>query len=177
MRKLMVPGFIAFTVVLFACDRVASKHDEADPAADAEAVRKVESETMAAFDAKDADKLASYYADDAVLAVPGRDQAEGRAAYLAAMKEDFADPAFNVDFSSDKVEASGDLAYSRGRYTVTFTNPQTKQPETGTGTYVTLFKRQADGGWKIVADVIHAGAAHAPAEGGAGGGNSAATGG
>ena len=32
-------------------------------------------------------------------------------------------------------------------------DPKTKQPVDGAGTYVTVFKKQADGTWKAVADV------------------------
>jgi uncharacterized protein (TIGR02246 family) len=157
-RKLLMPAFVGMTILLFACDRVAS-HDESesDPAADADAVRKVEQETLAAFKAKDGNKLAGLYAADAVVASPGHAQAEGAEAIRKAFEGDFADPAFTIDFSSDKIEASGDLAYSRGRYTVGYTNPETKKAEQGKGSYLTAFRRQADGSWKIVADVIHAG--------------------
>jgi uncharacterized protein (TIGR02246 family) len=161
-RKLLIPAFVGLSVVLLACDRVAS-HEEregsrahtGDAAADAEAVRKVERDMLAAFQSKDKAKLAPFYADDAVMAVPGQPQMEGREAILAGAERDMKDPAFRIDFTADKVEASGDLAYSRGRYTVGYTDPQTRNPAEGRGTYVTVFRRQADGSWKVVTDVVH----------------------
>ena len=59
-----------------------------------------------------------------------------------------------MTLSNEKTEVagSGDLAYRRGSFTITFTNPQTNQPENGAGTYLTVFKKQADGNWKIVED-------------------------
>ena len=45
-----------------------------------------------------------------------------------------------------------DLAYETGKYTYTFTPPGKAETQTG-GHYVTIWKRQADGGWKIMADM------------------------
>ena len=44
------------------------------------------------------------------------------------------------------------LAYRRGAFKITYTNPQTKQAENGAGTYLTVFRKQADGSWKVVED-------------------------
>ena len=162
-RKYLMPALAALTVVLFACDRVSSHEDAErseparDSAADAAAVAGTERGILAAFQAKDSAKLAGFYAQDAVVAMPGRGQVEGRDAIRGILEGDLKDPAFKLDFTSDKVEASGDLAYSRGRYTIGYTNPQTKKTETGRGSYVTVFKRQADGSWKVVSDLVHAG--------------------
>jgi ketosteroid isomerase-like protein len=51
------------------------------------------------------------------------------------------------------VAKSGDLGYSQGAYTMTFTDPKTKKVLTERGKYVTVFKKQADGSWKAVADI------------------------
>ena len=59
-----------------------------------------------------------------------------------------------MSLSNEKTEVagSGDLAYRRGTFKITYTNPQTKQAENGAGTYLTVFRKQADGSWKVVAD-------------------------
>ena len=64
------------------------------------------------------------------------------------------DPNFKLSLSNKKTEVagSGDLAYRRGSFTITFTNPQTKQAENSAGTYLTVFRKQADGSWKVVED-------------------------
>lgn len=163
--KLIMPAFIGLTVVLFACDRVAS-HDEGegnsaahhDSAADADAVKKVEQDMVAAFKAKDVAKVASYYADDAVMATPGRDSATGRDAISKAIGEDMKDAAFSIDLANQDAQASGDLGYTRGTFNVTFTDPGTKKKGTMSGNYVTVFRRQTDGSWKAVADYASPGA-------------------
>jgi ketosteroid isomerase-like protein len=65
------------------------------------------------------------------------------------------DPNMKLNFSSDRVEmsAGGDLATTRGSYTMTMTNPKTKKPVEDKGSYLTVYKKQADGGWKAIEDI------------------------
>ena len=96
----------------------------------------------------------SYYAPDAVIATPGRPAAKDGRAVSKAIRDDTEDPNFKMSLSNEKTEVagSGDLAYRRGTFKITFTNPQTKQAENGAGTYLTVFRKQADGSWKVVED-------------------------
>ncbi len=119
-----------------------------------EAVNRTAREILTAFEAKDAVKVTSYYAPDAVLATAGRPAARDARAVSKAIKDDLADPNFKMSLSHEKtdVAASGDLAYRRGSYSVTATNPQTKQVEHFTGTYLMVFRKQGDGRWMVVED-------------------------
>jgi ketosteroid isomerase-like protein len=67
-----------------------------------------------------------------------------------------ADPVLKVEFASDRIQvaASGDLAYTRGHYTMTMTDPATRKPAAGSGSYLTVWKKQPDGGWKAVEDFV-----------------------
>ena len=87
-----------------------------------------------------------------MLAVPER-TVKGAEAIAKANDEDLKDPAFKLDFTNEKTDTSGDLAYTSGSFKVTYTDAKTKQPVDGAGTYVTVFKKQADGTWKVVADI------------------------
>ena len=64
------------------------------------------------------------------------------------------DPAFEVQFSSDRigVAASGDLAYARGKFTEKYTDKKTGKVMTGSGSYITVYKKQDDGSWVAVED-------------------------
>jgi uncharacterized protein (TIGR02246 family) len=120
-----------------------------------DAVNRTAQEILAAFEAKDAAKVNSYYAPDAVIAtMPGRPAAKDERAVSKAIRDDIADPNFKMSLSHEKtdVAASGDLAYRRGSYDITATNPQTKKAEHIAGTYLTVFRKQADGSWKVVED-------------------------
>jgi ketosteroid isomerase-like protein len=122
------------------------------PATDA--VNRAAQEILDATQAKDWAKLTSYYAPDAVLATPGRPAARGGEVVSKAIRNDIADSNFKISVSNEKTEVagSGDMAYRRGTLTITYTNPKTKQAENGAGTYLTVFRKHANGGWKVVED-------------------------
>ena len=119
-----------------------------------DAVNRTAQEILAAFEAKDSAKVNSYYAPDAVIATAGRPAARDGEAVSKAISDDIADPNFKMSLSNEKTEVagSGDLAYRRGAFKITSTNPQTKQAENAAGTYLTVFRKQADGSWKVVED-------------------------
>jgi ketosteroid isomerase-like protein len=64
------------------------------------------------------------------------------------------DPAFNIRFAADKVEVAqaGDMATSQGRFEETYTDPDSKGPVKVSGSFLTVYKKQADGSWKAVQD-------------------------
>jgi ketosteroid isomerase-like protein len=78
-----------------------------EPATDA--VTRTAQEILAALEARDSAKVASYYAPDAVLATPGRPAVRGGEAVSKAIRNDMADPNFKLSVSDGKtdVAASG----------------------------------------------------------------------
>jgi uncharacterized protein (TIGR02246 family) len=107
---------------------------------------------LAAWKAKDAAWLASHYTGDASVATPGAPLVTGHDAIVKSVTDDLKDPAFSLDFSNADTRVAGDLAYTRGTFRVSFTNPQTRKPQDMSGNYLTIFARQADGGWKAAED-------------------------
>ena len=71
------------------------------------------------------------------------------------------DPNLKLTFAADRVQVaeSGDLAYSRGHYAITTTDPKTSKPVDSQGSYLTVYKKQADGSWKATEDFITPGPA------------------
>lgn len=129
------------------------------PAVDKVAIEKsvqgVETNMMKAMADKDAGAFASNYVQDAVLMTPFVPAMRGQDAIRAGIKDLTADPNFKLDFASDRVEVAdaGDMAATRGSYTLTVTNPATKKPVNDKGSYVTVFRKQKDGAWKAVFDI------------------------
>ena len=141
----------ALAGTLTACNQAsAGNHD-----ADVKALQDSETQWNQDYAAKDATKIASYYADGAVLMAPGVPAAVGKDAISKMIGEMVADPALSLKFQASKVDVaqSGDLAYTQGTYTLTFTDPQTKQVVHDHGSYVTDYRKQTDGLWKAVADI------------------------
>ncbi len=115
---------------------------------------------IAAFEARDAARIASLYAEDAAFFTPGRPPVSGRAAIEDLMVEDLRDPGFGLTLTEQKssVSASGDLAYIRGTFSASFTNPQTQQVQSVDGYYLQVLSKDADGSWKVLEDISSPGA-------------------
>jgi uncharacterized protein (TIGR02246 family) len=107
------------------------------------------------FAAKNADKLAAHYADNAVLMSPGMPAANGKAGIRKVFMEMVGDPALSLQFHASRVEVaqSGDMAFTQGSYQMTMTDPASKKVIHDRGSYVTTYGKQADGSWKAVADI------------------------
>ena len=143
-----------------ACKPAADKAAKVDVKAEEAAIRAKESAWMDAYNRHDANGLTSQYEDGASLASAGTalmTDSVGRSVFLNGMA---ADPALKADFASDRiiVAASGELASSRGHYTMTYSDPVTKQPKTENGSYLTVYRKAADGSWKAVEDFTTPGA-------------------
>ncbi|HXJ96137.1 MAG TPA: DUF4440 domain-containing protein [Terriglobia bacterium] len=125
--------------------------------ADIKAVKGVEAAWVNDIATKDVDKFASYYSWDAVLLLPNAPIINGVENIKTALKPLLADPNFALTFQSTQAEASkgGDFVYTVGTYSMTVSNPIDKKPVTDKGKYLTVFKKQPDGGWKAVADMIN----------------------
>lgn len=155
MRATLYPGLaLALCVTLSACESQTgaptANKDEITKAVDDDARQLLED-----FRSKDANRIAAHYAEDAVFAIANAPAISGKEAIAKGMGELAKDNAFALDIAKQKTEvsASGDIAYSRGTYHVSATDPETKQVETESGTYLLVYKRQTDGSWKIVEDI------------------------
>jgi len=124
-------------------------------AQDEMAIRDAAKQWAAAAQAKDPEKFASFYADDAVLMLSGAAPLSGKAAIHDAVTTMMKDPAFALSFETSSVEVAkaGDLAIERGPFTVTTTDEKTKKPVTSKGDGIVVWKKQADGSWKAHFDL------------------------
>ena len=149
-RFATLTGIAVIALMATACNQPADTHD-----ADVQAIKDVETQWNQDYASKDPDKIAAHYADDAVLMVPGTPSSSGKDAIRSALKQMVADPTLSLKFQASKVDVakSGDLGYTQGSYTLTFTDPQTKQLINDHGSYVTAYRKQADGSWKAVSDI------------------------
>src|SRR6185295_16311373 len=114
--------------------------------ADLKALRDLEVQWVKDIATKDVEKFASYYTDDASLLATGA-SANGKDAIRAMLKGMLSDPNFSLTFQGTRAEVakSGELGFTQGTYSMTFSNPETQQPMTDKGKYVTVFKKLADG--------------------------------
>ena len=119
-----------------------------------QALRDLDAQWSAAAGAKDVDKTVSYYAESVVVMPPNAPSATTKEAIRSAWKEMLTSPGAAISWKATKVEVAktGDLAYVSGTYEETMTDASGK-PVKDRGKYVEIFKKQADGTWKVVADI------------------------
>ena len=92
-----------------------------------------------------------FYMDDkAVIYRPEAKVFEGREAVIALFPAD-AKGALEWKPTFAEAAASGDLGYTLGKYTFTYTDKDGVE-QMSYGHYVTIWKRQPDGSWKYVFD-------------------------
>ena len=152
---------LAVTVSVTACNKGAVA--SADTAKIEESIRAQEAQWEKDYAAKDANALAGHYAEDAAMAGPGDPIATSSAERRKILQNLVGDPNLKLSFAADRVQvaSAGDYAFSRGHYSMTMTDKETKKPATGTGSYLTVYKKQSDGSWKAVEDFITPGPAPA----------------
>jgi uncharacterized protein (TIGR02246 family) len=142
---------IAVAVMVGCAQRPAEPPDTR--AADEAAIRAAVTEWSAAARAKDAAKFVSFYADDGDVMMAGFPDISGIAAIREGIAGMMQDPNFSLSFAAERVVVarSGDLAYETGSYVMTMSGPD-GEPATEQGHYVVIWRKQADGSWKVAID-------------------------
>ena len=145
------------SATLTACNRQAAAAAP-DTRAIADQIRQSEAQWVKDYAAHDVPAALAHYAPDAALMPSNMKRMTDPRSIEAGLKGLIGDPNFQLSFAPEKVEvaASGDLAYTRGTYTLRMTDPKTKQPMTETGSYMTTYKKQPDGAWKAEDDMVAA---------------------
>ena len=109
---------------------------------------------------KDTEKFLSYFAPDAAIYAPGMARVSGTTAIREAWTQMSSAPGFALEFAPTSVDvsSSGELGYTTGTYKGSMAGA------TENGKYVTVWKKQADGNWKVLHDIFNADAAPAAAD-------------
>jgi ketosteroid isomerase-like protein len=105
--------------------------------------------------AAEVDRFVSCFAEDATIYPQGMPVQTGSAAIRETYTKFHSAPGFALTWTPTKAEVAGDLGYTVGTYQLT-TNDAAGSPVAEQGKYVSIWRRQADGGWKIVEDIFNA---------------------
>jgi uncharacterized protein (TIGR02246 family) len=151
MTKLAVVGAMALAIITTGCDSRSKVNLSSEEAA----IRRTDSEWLAAASAHDLDRVLPFWADDATILAPGTPAVTGKDAIRKYVLEAFAIPGFSITWKTETIEVAqaGDLAYSSGTDRITLNTPDGKsvvQENRG----VAIWKKQPDGSWKCVMDVM-----------------------
>lgn len=146
-----------FLLIVFSLATACRTQTVADTrAADETMLKNLDAEWSKAAGAKDVDKTVSYYTDDALVLPPNIPVIQSKEQARAMWKAMFSVPGFGGGWKAAKVEVarSGDLGYVTGSYELTESDASGK-PITDKGKYLEVWKKQADGSWKCVADMFN----------------------
>ena len=119
---------------------------------DASILLKMETDFQKATAEKGWDGYVTYLAEDAVELPNGESAVKGR----EAIRKSFGDwtPGMSLTWKStgSDMAASGDLGYTYGEYTFK-SKDKDGHPVVRYGKYVTIWKKQKDGSWKVAVDM------------------------
>lgn len=125
-------------------------------AQDERAIREADAATLKAAQAKDVDGAVANYAEDGSWLPPNAPMVNGKAAIRAGWLKLINSPGFNIDWQIDKLEVSraGDLGYTIYTYQLALEDPN-GNPIKDHGKDMAIWKKQSDGGWKMIADTFN----------------------
>lgn len=151
-RSLLLAATAVFVASFAACSQPPAAPPDTR-AADETAIRAASDVWNQAAATKDLDKSVSVYTDDAVLFAPKAPAAVGKDNIRKAWQGLLAAPGLQLTVTATGIDVarSGELAVERGTYQVVTTDKKGK-PSTETGQLVVVWKKQADGSWKVAAD-------------------------
>ena len=117
----------------------------ADAAGDEKAILEIWSTYSAARVAGDAETWLSLWDKEGIRLPPGA-PALDFATFAPGTPERFAKPPASMEINSEEVVVTGDWAYSRGNFIVN---------DAIEGKFLTIFRRQGDGSWRIYRDAFN----------------------
>ena len=116
----------------------------------ASAIRALSDAFVRHFNAADADQLVrAFYAEEARLLPPNHPMIAGRSQIREALQGFLAAGLGELTIDTHEIEiaSSGDLAYGLGTFSLA-------RPAPDRGKFIEIYRRQADGSWKCVADMF-----------------------
>ncbi len=122
----------------------------------ADAVRKIWEQYCSTMLSGDMDRWITLWDEDGVQMPPDTPTRSGRDLILREMKKGYQTArytAFAIEFGEAVADAN--YGFARGTYTYAFTRPGSGEKHAVAGKYLTIFRRHADGSWKICRDCFN----------------------
>jgi ketosteroid isomerase-like protein len=149
-QQLMCNGVLATICLVVSVGAFAAETD-----AGARALTKLDDDWSKVAATRDAERVAAFYADDAIAYPPNEPAAVGRAAAKKVWAAYFADPTFTISWKTTSAQVNGDIGYTAGTYEDSFKGPDGKTVNEK-GKYLCVWKKQKDGTWKAIHDMWNA---------------------
>jgi len=148
---------LAVALPLVGCAQSASQKSAAtsvDTAAVKDAIQAREKEWSAAYLAGNAAGVAALYTTDAASIQPTGDWARGRDGIAKTNQAQFDTVAVTSrEDITEEVIPLGDFVVEVGHYAYQGTHKANKKPVSGAGRYMVLWRKDADGVWRLLRDI------------------------
>ena len=157
-KLLMVIPLVLLLCFTFGCQKREEVGEEpvVDIEADVNALKALVDEFDALENVGNPEGLvALIYAEDAVRMLPDEPMLRGKTAILERFKKGAEQFTSQIDNVVEDIQVDGNLAYIRGISTGSFSPKAGGEPITAVGKWMAVYKRQADGSWKCIADIYN----------------------
>ncbi len=130
------------------------KSHAAEMSKEAQELASLDNQWSASAGARDVEKVASFYAQDAVVYPPNEVVVVGRANAKATWAAMLADPSLKISWKTNHAEVSksGEMGYTAGTYALSVNGADGKTIN-DTGKYLCVWKKGRDGKWQAVHDM------------------------
>ncbi|MDQ1347341.1 MAG: hypothetical protein QG573_710 [Acidobacteriota bacterium] len=154
MRRMLAAGAL-WAVAGAAVSFAGAPPAKVDRAAEEAALKALDKAWAEAANRKDLDATVAFMADDGETLAPNEPVARTREAIRASWNGLMQLPDARISWAAERaqVAASGELGYTSGSYTLTFTGPDGKTV-TDNGKYLEVWKK-VDGQWKCLSDAYN----------------------
>jgi ketosteroid isomerase-like protein len=118
------------------------------------ALRAADAAWLQAYNARDVDKSVAFFDAQGAMLVPNAPAARGKKAIAKFIASGFAMQDYKITWRPNKADVarSGELGYTSGAYRMRFKDA-TGKTVSDKGKYLMVWKKQADGAWKVVFDI------------------------
>ena len=137
-------------ITIFSCNQ-----QNVDTKTEGEKLMQLSREWSKSASSRDVEKVLNYWADDAIVISGGQPILKGKKEIRQMVEGSFKTPGFHIMWEPESAEISksGDLGYLI-EHDDMMMNDSTGKPITQHYNSVTVWKKQADGSWKNVVDVM-----------------------
>ncbi|MGH9702005.1 MAG: YybH family protein [Candidatus Acidiferrales bacterium] len=154
--------FLTIAAILLFIGGISPANSTTKSSKGTDALLKADSDFASATAEKGLEGFGSFLADDAATLRPNQPVISGKDSVVAAWVQLLNNHTLSITWKpmTASISASGDLGFTVGSYEITKTDDKGKQV-VATGKYVTIWRKQPDGSWKVVFDT---GVTDTPAE-------------
>jgi len=157
MKKLQIQYQVASVfLLLFTVFSCAQQEKKPSAEEDIAAINELYNQYCIHVNAGDLANFLSLWADNAIRMEPDQPSVIGKENITKYFEPSFELFSVNVKVYGDtEIQVSGDMAFSRGTYTLSLTPKEGGATTTFDGKWLDIDKRQPDGSWKIYIDMVN----------------------